>query len=55
MKVTKPVLAHSLFSDQDIYLFREGKHTRLYDRFGAHAAEKGGQRGFQFSVWAPNA
>ncbi|HRF05722.1 1,4-alpha-glucan branching protein GlgB [Accumulibacter sp.] len=55
MKVTKPVVAHSLFSDQDIYLFREGNHTRLYDRFGAHATEKGGQRGFQFSVWAPNA
>ncbi|WP_313951574.1 1,4-alpha-glucan branching protein GlgB [Accumulibacter sp.] len=55
MKVTTPVVANSLFSEQDIYLFREGNHTRLYDRFGAHATKKAAQAGFQFSVWAPNA
>jgi 1,4-alpha-glucan branching enzyme len=55
LKLTKPVVANSLLSEHDIYLFREGSHTRLYDRFGAHATSKAGQAGFQFGVWAPNA
>lgn len=55
MKIKNAVVAHSLLSEHDIYLFREGSHTRLYDRFGAHATEKAGKAGFQFSVWAPNA
>ncbi|MFN3285070.1 MAG: 1,4-alpha-glucan branching protein GlgB [bacterium] len=35
----------------DLYLFREGTHTRLYEKLGAHP-EEGGTR---FAVWAPNA
>ena len=35
----------------DLYLFREGTHTRLYDKLGAHL-DAGATR---FSVWAPNA
>lgn len=49
------VIPHSLFSDQDVYLFREGKHFRLYDKFGAHSLKKDGKSGVYFAVWAPNA
>ncbi|WP_295223269.1 1,4-alpha-glucan branching protein GlgB [uncultured Chryseobacterium sp.] len=49
------VKTYTLFTDQDIYLFKEGKHYKLYDKFGAHSAEKDGVQGVYFSVWAPNA
>src|SRR5688572_24826789 len=39
-------------SGHDQYLFREGTHTRLYEKLGAHLAPGGGVR---FAVWAPNA
>ncbi len=51
----KGVQAHSLLTDFDIYLFRQGKHSRLYDKLGAHPMELDGERGTQFGVWAPNA
>jgi 1,4-alpha-glucan branching enzyme len=35
----------------DLYLFREGTHSRLYERLGAHVLGDG----TQFAVWAPNA
>ena len=41
--------------DQDLYLFNEGSHLRLYDRLGAHPMEVDGERGTYFAVWAPNA
>jgi 1,4-alpha-glucan branching enzyme len=41
----------SLLSDQDLYLFNEGSHFRLWEKLGAHPV--GG--GTQFGVWAPNA
>lgn len=39
-------------TDYDVHLFREGRHSRLYKRMGAHAHSPGGTR---FSLWAPNA
>ena len=45
----------SLFSEQDVYLFREGTHLRLYEKFGVHEVNLGGESGFYFAVWAPNA
>lgn len=45
----------SLFTDYDIFLFRAGKHYRLYDKLGAHSVEKDGQKGIYFALWAPNA
>jgi 1,4-alpha-glucan branching enzyme len=45
----------SLLTDQDIYLFNEGSHYRIYDKLGAHITTAGGQPGTSFSVWAPNA
>ena len=53
--VMNSVKTYTLFTDQDIYLFREGKHYKLYDKFGAHSVEKDGVEGIYFSVWAPNA
>jgi 1,4-alpha-glucan branching enzyme len=40
-------------TDQDIYLFGEGTHCRLYDELGCHLEADG--RGAKFAVWAPNA
>ncbi|MFP4473137.1 MAG: 1,4-alpha-glucan branching protein GlgB [Candidatus Omnitrophota bacterium] len=45
----------SRFTDEDIYLFREGNHFRLYDHLGSHLMEHDGKRGTYFAVWAPNA
>ena len=47
------VLPHSLFTDHDIYLFKEGNHYKLYEKFGAHSLEVDGVEGVYFSVWAP--
>lgn len=47
------VLPHSLFTDHDIYLFKEGNHYKLYEKFGAHSLEIDGVEGVYFSVWAP--
>jgi len=53
----KPAVLHgvSLLTDQDIYLFKEGNHFRLYNKLGSHAMTVNGQEGVVFSVWAPNA
>jgi 1,4-alpha-glucan branching enzyme len=45
----------TLFTDHDIYLFREGNHFRLYDKLGAHRMTAGHREGVYFAVWAPNA
>ncbi len=42
------------FTDYDIYLFKEGSHTKLYKKLGAHIVEKDGRKGVYFAVWAPN-
>jgi 1,4-alpha-glucan branching enzyme len=40
----------------DLYLFREGTHTRLYEKLGAHLRRGAtGQVETHFAVWAPNA
>jgi 1,4-alpha-glucan branching enzyme len=44
-----------LFGDLDLHLLAEGNHARLYDRLGAHPGARGGERGTEFAVWAPNA
>ncbi|SKB74361.1 1,4-alpha-glucan branching enzyme [Soonwooa buanensis] len=47
--------AFSLWTELDVYLFRAGKHFKLYEKFGAHEAVVDGENGIYFSVWAPNA
>ena len=44
-----------MLTDHDIYLFKEGTHARLYEKFGCHLGENDGVAGAYFSVWAPNA
>ena len=45
----------SLFSQDDLYLFNEGRNYRAYNQLGAHLASFNGEPGTSFSVWAPNA
>nr|WP_229213798.1 1,4-alpha-glucan branching protein GlgB [Dyadobacter psychrotolerans] len=45
----------SRFTDFDIHLFRQGKHFKLYEKFGSHVMEHKGVIGTYFAVWAPNA
>jgi len=42
-------------TDDDLYLFNEGSHFRLYEKLGAHPATRDGVVGTRFAVWAPNA
>ncbi|WP_040278601.1 1,4-alpha-glucan branching protein GlgB [Psychroserpens damuponensis] len=49
------VIAHSLFTDFDISLFKSGKHYRLYEKFGSHITTVEGVEGVYFAVWAPSA
>ena len=37
--------------DQDLHLFREGTHSRLYQKLGCHLHAQGAR----FALWAPNA
>jgi 1,4-alpha-glucan branching enzyme len=46
---------HSMLLEDDIYLFNEGSHYRLYQKLGAHLRNVEGQDGVCFAVWAPNA
>ena len=45
----------SLLTDFDIYLFKSGKHYKLYEKLGAHVIHNDGGDGTYFAVWAPNA
>jgi 1,4-alpha-glucan branching enzyme len=45
----------SLLSQQDLYLFNEGSHYRLYEKLGAHPRTQDGLAGTSFAVWAPGA
>ncbi len=41
----------SLLSDEDLHLWNEGTHYRLYEKLGSHPTGSG----THFAVWAPNA
>jgi len=45
----------SLFTDYDIYLFKQGNHFRLHEKLGAHLMTVNNIQGAFFGVWAPNA
>ena len=56
MHITAPARHDvSLLSDQDLYLFNEGSHYRLYEKMGAHLVSTKGEQGAYFAVWAPAA
>jgi 1,4-alpha-glucan branching enzyme len=45
----------SLLAEDDLYLFNEGSHYKLYEKLGAHPMTVNGTKGTHFAVWAPNA
>jgi 1,4-alpha-glucan branching enzyme len=47
--------AESPLSEDDLFLFNEGSHFRLYRKLGARLASDRGEEGVYFAVWAPNA
>jgi 1,4-alpha-glucan branching enzyme len=53
--VMTPPSPRGPLSDQDVYLFNEGRQYRAYNSLGAHLTRVGDQAGASFGVWAPNA
>ncbi len=45
----------SLLTDDDLFLFNEGSHFRLFDKFGGHCVTVDSEFGAYFALWAPNA
>lgn len=45
----------TLLTDEDLFLFNQGTHFRLYEKLGAHFLGRQGRDGTYFAVWAPNA
>ncbi len=45
----------SLLTEEDLYLFNEGSHFRLFEKLGSHLYCRQGVAGSYFAVWAPNA
>ncbi len=42
-------------TDDDLFLFNEGSHFRLYEKLGSHIVSQKGKKGAYFAVWAPDA
>jgi 1,4-alpha-glucan branching enzyme len=53
MSDTRNGKTSALITANDLYLFNEGSHNRLYQRLGAHPLDD--DAGTHFAVWAPNA
>jgi 1,4-alpha-glucan branching enzyme len=45
----------TILTDQDLFLFNEGTHLRLWEKLGAHPTVERRRDGTRFAVWAPNA
>jgi 1,4-alpha-glucan branching enzyme len=45
----------SMLTNDDLFLFNEGSHYRLYEKLGSHPMIVDGVEGTYFAVWAPNA
>ncbi|MDO8250806.1 MAG: 1,4-alpha-glucan branching protein GlgB [Rhodoferax sp.] len=41
--------------ETDVWLLKEGRHLRPWEKLGAHPCTLGGMAGTAFAVWAPNA
>ena len=50
-----PTRRITLLSDDDLWLFAEGRHTRLHEHLGSHPMDIGGSPGAYFATWAPEA
>ena len=51
----KQLTETTVLTDDDLHLFNEGTHYRLYEKLGAHPMRVDGVAGTYFAVWAPNA
>lgn len=49
------VIPHSLLTEYDVHLFREGRHLNIYEKLGSHCITHNGVDGTLFAVWAPSA
>ena len=49
------IYGESPITERDVYLFKEGRHFRLFEKLGAHPGNAAGAEGTHFAVWAPNA
>ncbi len=52
---SKPNRMDSPLSDQDVYLFNEGRHFHLHQKLGSHLGVQKEKQGTHFAVWAPDA
>ena len=43
----------TLLTDDDLFLFNEGSHFRLYEKMGAHEVERSGDSGNLFCRLGP--
>jgi 1,4-alpha-glucan branching enzyme len=55
MADTRKRRPRTVLTKDDLYLFNEGTHNRLYLKLGAHPRTVSGAAGTNFAVWAPNA
>jgi 1,4-alpha-glucan branching enzyme len=56
MSTSAPVhYTYSRLTADDLHLFNEGSHFRLFDKLGAHPVTHQDQAGVYFAVWAPDA
>ncbi|WAA08541.1 1,4-alpha-glucan branching protein GlgB [Fervidibacillus albus] len=46
---------HYNISEDDLYLFHQGTNYESFRMMGCHFIEFDGEKGYRFSVWAPNA
>ena len=51
----KSSMKNEIFSEEDLYLFHEGKNYNAYKFMGAHFTSENRKRGVRFTVWAPRA
>ncbi|HEY7426252.1 MAG TPA: 1,4-alpha-glucan branching protein GlgB [Gemmataceae bacterium] len=55
LPATLVLQGETLLTEEDLYLFNEGSHFRLYQKLGAHPCTRNGVAGTHFAVWAPAA
>jgi len=53
--VEDPYRFPAVLGELDLHLISEGRHARLWEKFGAHPISLEGVDGIAFAVWAPNA
>jgi len=54
-EIEDPYRFPPVLGEDDLYLFNEGNHFKLYEKMGAQIVEVEGVPGVAFSVWAPTA